>query len=149
MYQFCYVQAVNRLGQYVVIAVAFAAHRRLDARFGQSFAVANGHILRTPVAVVNQGIGTSGLAGIKGLLQCIQHIVSLNGTALASARNSASVDVNHKGRILPALPGRDTGKVRHPKLIGTINLELPVDPIQWGGVLQPAFFLAKEADQGP
>ena len=39
------VQAVDRLGQGVVVAVALAAHRRLDTGFGQAFAVPNRHVL--------------------------------------------------------------------------------------------------------
>ena len=40
--QLSFVQPVDRLGQGVVIAVALAAHRRLDASLAQAFAVPNG-----------------------------------------------------------------------------------------------------------
>ena len=40
MDQFSLVQPVDRLGQGVIVAVAPAAYRRLDASFGQSFTVA-------------------------------------------------------------------------------------------------------------
>ncbi len=43
--QFGLVQAVDGLGQGVVIAVALAAHRRLDASFRQSLGVANADVL--------------------------------------------------------------------------------------------------------
>ena len=105
MNQFGLVQAVDGFSQFVVVAVAFTSHRGLDARFGQTFAVPNGYILLTPVAVVNQGIGTFGLAVVQGLLQCVQYKVRAHRAALAPAHNSASVDVNHKGHVLPALPG--------------------------------------------
>ena len=131
MNQFGLVQAVDGFSQCVVIAVAFTSHRGLDARFGQTFAVPNGYILRPPVAVVNQSIGTFGLAVILGLLQCVQHKVCSHGAPLAPTHNLASVDVNHKGHVLPALPGRDIREVRHPQLMGTISLELPIDSIQW------------------
>ncbi len=45
MNQFSLVQAVDRFSQGVVIAVAPAADRRFDARFGQPFAVANADVL--------------------------------------------------------------------------------------------------------
>jgi hypothetical protein len=43
--QLSLVQPVDRLGQRVVVAVSFAAHRRLDAGFAQAFAVPDGHVL--------------------------------------------------------------------------------------------------------
>ena len=105
MNQLSLVQAVNRFGESVVIAVTPTSDRRLDARFGQTFAVPNGYILRTPVAVVNQGSGTFGLPVIQGLLQCIENKVCSHGTALPPTHYPASVDVNHKGYVLPALQG--------------------------------------------
>lgn len=45
MNQFRLVQAVDRFGQRIVVAVAPAADRRLDAGLGQPFAVANADIL--------------------------------------------------------------------------------------------------------
>ena len=45
MHQFSLVQTGDGLGQGVVIAVTFAAHRGLYARFGQAVAVADGNVL--------------------------------------------------------------------------------------------------------
>ncbi len=47
--QFGFVQAVDRLGQCVVVAVATAADRGLDADLGQPFAIADADVLRSPV----------------------------------------------------------------------------------------------------
>jgi hypothetical protein len=47
-------EAVDRLGQRIVVAVTDAAHRRLDARFGQALGVFDRQILAAAVAVVNQ-----------------------------------------------------------------------------------------------
>ena len=55
MNQFSLVQAVDRFSQGVVIAVAPAADRRFDARFGQAFAVANADVLGPSVRMVYQG----------------------------------------------------------------------------------------------
>ena len=41
-----------------------------------------------------------------------------------------SKHADDKGHVQPALPGRHVGKVRHPQLIRTIRLELPIDPIE-------------------
>ena len=43
--QLCLVQAIDRLGQRVVVAVALAAQRGLDTRLGRPFAVADADVL--------------------------------------------------------------------------------------------------------
>ncbi|MBB2984701.1 hypothetical protein FHX57_007576 [Paraburkholderia tropica] len=67
MNQFSLVQAVDRFSQRVVIAVAPAADRRFDARFGQPFAVANADVYtpiafgrRCPEAGMQPSMGTAG-----------------------------------------------------------------------------------------
>ena len=72
MYQFCLVQAVDGLGQRIVIAVALTAHGRLNSGFSQALTVANGDVLRAPIAVMNQGVVTLRLAGVQSLFQGIQ-----------------------------------------------------------------------------
>ena len=51
MNQFSLVQAVDRLGQGVVVAISLAAYRGFDAGLGQAFAVADRNVLRAAVAV--------------------------------------------------------------------------------------------------
>ena len=48
------VQPVERLGEGVVVAVAARADRGHDAGLGQPLAVADGQVLRAPVAVMDQ-----------------------------------------------------------------------------------------------
>ena len=72
-----------------------------------------------------------GLAVIQSLLQCIQHGVRPHRTADPPAHDAPGIHVDHKGDVLPALPSRDIGAVRYPQLVGTISLELPIDPVQW------------------
>ena len=98
-------QAADHPGQGVVVAVTFTAHRWLDVRCGQSFAVLGGHLLRSTVAVVDQSIGMLGRAGVQGLLQRIENEVRARGVALPPADDPASADVHHKGYVLAALPG--------------------------------------------
>lgn len=105
MNQFSLVQAVNGFSQRVVIAVASAANGRLDPGVGQMLAVPDRHILRTPVAAVNQHIGTFRSPVVQSLVQRVQHEVRSHGTALTPAHNPARIDINHNGHILPALPG--------------------------------------------
>ena len=53
-----------------------------------------------------------------------------HGTADTPAHNSAGIHVDHKGHVLPALPGRDVGEVRYPQLVWPIGFELAIDPVQ-------------------
>jgi hypothetical protein len=130
MDQFGLVQAVDGLGQRVVVAVALAAHRGLDAGLGQPFAVADADVLRPAVRVVDQAAVTLGLAGVQGLLQRIEHEVRAHRTAHAPAHDAPGEHVDDEGHVQPALPGRDIGEVRYPQLVRPLGLELPVDPIQ-------------------
>src|SRR5688572_788632 len=52
------VQSVDGLGERVVVAVTAAAYGWFDARFCEPFAVANRHVLRPAIAVVDQGAAT-------------------------------------------------------------------------------------------
>ena len=105
MNQLSLVQAVNRFGESVVIAVTPTSDRRLDARFGQPLAVPDRHILLATIGMLDQRFVALRLPVIQGLLQCIKHKVCSHGTALPTTHYRASVDVNHKGYVLPALPG--------------------------------------------
>ena len=62
-------QAVDRLGQRVVVAVAGGAYRGLDPGFSQPLAVADRDVLRASVAVVGQPTVTPGLARVQRLLE--------------------------------------------------------------------------------
>src|SRR5690625_2350527 len=49
-----FVEAVDRLGKGVIVAVANASHRRLDASLSQPLGVADRYILRTQVGMMDQ-----------------------------------------------------------------------------------------------
>ena len=53
---FGFEQSDDRLSQCVVIGIADAAHRWLDAGFGQAFGVSDGDILAATVAVVYEPV---------------------------------------------------------------------------------------------
>ncbi len=46
------VKTVDRFGESIVVTVANASDRRLDARFRKPLRIANGHILDAPVGVM-------------------------------------------------------------------------------------------------
>ena len=52
--RFRFEQADDRLGERVIEGIATTTDGRLDAGVAQAFAVANGYILRSPVAVMDQ-----------------------------------------------------------------------------------------------
>src|SRR5471032_15261 len=130
MYQFCLVQTVDGLGQRIVVAVALTAHGRFNAGFRQAFTVADGDVLRAPVAVMNQCVVTLRLASVQRLFQGIQDEVGAHRTADAPGYDAPRKHINHKSHIDKALPGRDVGEVGHPELIGSLCLELTMDPVQ-------------------
>lgn len=108
------IQAVDRLSLRVVIAVSFAAHRRLDARLAHSSAVPDGRVLRFSVAVVGERIVTLRLARVQGFAPA--HLVQslLHGTAQLSTNDTSGKHVNNEGQIPSALLSRDIREVRYP-----------------------------------
>jgi hypothetical protein len=56
MDQFSLVESVDGLGQGVVITVALAAYRGLNAGFCQALTLLYRDVLRAPVAMVDQGV---------------------------------------------------------------------------------------------
>lgn len=65
------VQPVDRLGESIVIGVANVADRRLDTRRLEPFAVTDGYILHSTVAMVNESVNRP--ARMERLLKRIQH----------------------------------------------------------------------------
>ena len=86
------VEAVDRLGQGVVIGIADAADRRLDAGLGQTLSVLYSNILRPAIAVVDEAAALGRPAIMERLLQGIQDKAGVCGAsdacvALASQRS--------------------------------------------------------------
>ena len=69
------VQPDDGLGQGVVVRIAHAPHRLLDAGLGQTLGVADGEILRPAVTVVDQGIARADRALVQGLLERVERQV--------------------------------------------------------------------------
>ena len=111
MDDFGLVESVDCLGQRVVVAVALATDRGLNAGLGQSLAVANRDVLRTAIRMVDERAVALGLAGLEGLFKRIKHEIRMHATADPPAHDAASKDVDDEGDIDPALPSRDVGEV--------------------------------------
>ena len=67
------VEAVDRLGESIVVAVADAADRRLDAGFRQALGVLDRDVLAASVAVMHEPAAMDGPPIMEGLLQRIEH----------------------------------------------------------------------------
>ena len=67
------VETVDRLGESIVITVADAAHRRLDARLHQPLSVLDRDVLAAAVAVMYEPAAMGGPPIMEGLLQRIEH----------------------------------------------------------------------------
>ena len=97
-------QPVDGLVQRVVVAVAGAAHRRLDAGLGQSLAVADRDVLRAAVTVVHQDPVTLGPARTQRQIQRVEHEVGLQRGAGPPAHDVACDDVDDEGDVGEASP---------------------------------------------
>ena len=67
------VETVDRLGESIVITVADAADRRLDARLRQPLGVLDRDVLAAAIAVVHEPAAMDGPPIMEGLLQRIEH----------------------------------------------------------------------------
>jgi hypothetical protein len=65
------VESVDLLGQRVVVAVALAPHRGLDASLGQPLAVADADVLRPAIRVMDQAAVAFGLPCVQRLLAAL------------------------------------------------------------------------------
>ena len=78
---------------------------------------------------MDQFILALGLRRIKRLLLRIKNEVCARRAAHAPAHDALGKNVDHKRRVQPVLPGLYIGAVGHPKLIGPVCFEDPVDAV--------------------
>jgi hypothetical protein len=78
-----------------VVAVADAAHQRLDAGFGQALGILYGHVLRPPVQVVNK-LAANRPPLVQRLLERIQHEAGVRRTAHPPADDAPGEHVDHE-----------------------------------------------------
>jgi len=78
-----FVEAVDRLCESIVIAVADAADGRLDPSFGPALSVADADLLRSAIRVMHETTPAGGPTLVQRLLQRIQHEAGVGGPAHA------------------------------------------------------------------
>src|SRR5271156_6638690 len=111
-------QAIDGLGERVVVAVADAADRRLDPGLDQAFGVTDRDVLDPAIAVMHQPALTDRAAIAQGLLQGVEHEVRTRRARYAPADDAPGKGVDDEGDIDKALPGGDVGKVDPHKVSG-------------------------------
>lgn len=66
------------------------------------------------------------------MLSVFQDKIRAHRTGQIPAHDDApGQDVDDKGRVDNALPGRDISQVQHPQCIRPLRLEVPIDEIVW------------------
>ena len=107
------VEAVDRFGQRVVVAVADAADRRMDPGFGQAIGAFDRQVLDAAVAVMHEARFPGGLPGMYRLFQSIQNEAGMGRAVHPPSDDPACEGIDHEGYIDQPGRGRDIGDVRH------------------------------------
>ena len=124
------VEAVDRLGQSVVVAVADTADRGFDPGFGKALGVLDGHVLRPTIAMMDEAAPMGRAAIVKRLFERIQHEAGMGRPAGPPADDPPSIGIDDEGDVDEPRPGRDRGEVRHPEPVRRWRVELAVDVIE-------------------
>ena len=114
----------------VVIRIAPAAYRRLDAGLCEAFGVANREILHAPVAMMHQSVRSLVLPLADGLLEGIEGEIGSERARDSPAHDPAAEDVDDEGDVDEATPGGHIREVRDPELIGAFCREVAFDQVQ-------------------
>lgn len=124
------VKTVDRFDQSVVVTVADTADRRLDASLRQPLGIANGHILRAAVGMVNQSAMMDGPPIMKCLVEGIEHKARMSSPAYPPTDDAASKGIDHKSHVDETLPGRHLGEIRKPEHVRRGREEMSVHPVE-------------------
>ncbi len=98
------VKTIDRFSENVVIEISNTPDRRLDARFRQPLGIANGHIWRSAVGMVNQSSTVDGPPIMKRLVEGIENETRMGRPACSPTDDAAST-------TLPLKPGCGSGAV--------------------------------------
>ena len=105
------VKTVDRFGESIVVTIADASDRRLDARLRQPFGKANGHVLRAAVGMMNQPATFDGPPIMQCLVESIEDESRVRRSTGPPADDAAGEGIDDKGHVDEALPGRDIGEI--------------------------------------
>ncbi len=123
------VKTVDRFCESIVVTVADASDRRLDARLRKPFGIANGHKLRAAVGMMNQPATFDGPPIMKRLVESADESRVRRSTG-PPADDAAGEGVDDEGHIDEALPGRHIGDIGKPEHVRRGGIELPVHAVE-------------------
>src|SRR5262245_66216887 len=120
-------QSDDRLSESIVVRVADAADRRLDAGRRQALSVTNREILAAPVAMMNHAfrIGTSP----QRLLKRIQDQIRMHRAGDTPADDAARKHIDDESHVYESRPGSDVCEIGTTELIRTNGSELELDQL--------------------
>ena len=121
----------ERLDSGVVMAIALAAHRRLQAVFAQGLLVAVRTVLAATVAMENAAPWRG--PERDGQFQRPDRQIAFHAIADGPADNAPGVQLQVHRQIEPALAGPDIADVARPFLIGLIGSEIALQQV-WDDV---------------
>src|SRR5690606_14765264 len=101
--------------QRIVVAVALASHRGLDACLGQPPGVANRKVLDPTIAVMHQPLSSLLLPLAAGLFQGIEGEIAAERGRDTPAHDAATERIDHKGHVDEATPCGHIGEIRDPQ----------------------------------
>ena len=123
-------ESIDRLGERIVVAVADAADRWLDAGLGEALGVFYRDVLNATVAMMDEAAAMNRPTIMQRLLERVEHEARMRRARGAPADDPPSEGVDHESHIDEALPSFNIGKIRHPQGIRPFGAELAVNAIQ-------------------
>src|SRR3984885_1802796 len=93
------VEAVDGFGESIVVRVADATHRGLDAGLRQALGVSDGDVLAASIAVVHEPASLHKPPIMESLLQSVQDEAGMRRPAHPPADDPAGIGVDDKGDI--------------------------------------------------
>src|SRR5438477_5067204 len=131
--EFIFKRAPERFHGGVIVAVALAAHARLDAGLLELLAVRRAGVLRSSIGMMQEAFRRMTLRD--GHLQSIQSQAGLQVLLHGPAHDPAAVEIHDRGQIEPAFGGRDVGDVTDPNLIDAFGSSSMGQPIGRDGII--------------
>ncbi len=123
-----FVEAVDRLGERVVVRVAVTSDSAFDARFGEAFGVTEGDILNAAIAVMDEPVDV--VASAERLFERVECEVGSQRWRHAPTDDGAREDIDDEGDVREAFPRRNIRDVGDPKLIRAVRTKLPLDEVR-------------------
>ena len=130
------VQAVDGLGQRVVIGAADGADRGLDPGFGEPLGEPDRRVLRPAIRMVDNIFESNRPSRWRVQMACSMASSTIEVAiveAAPPAQDPPGVGVDDERDVDPARPRRYIGEVGHPQPVGRRRPELPPHQVGWPG----------------